>query len=94
MKDKTMKTKRINLKLSLNKTTVASLQNPQMEDVKGGKYNTINYSCDTVCADCSRVGTCTCQTCPGYNSCNTYSCDYTCPGLNTCGGFECPTGTC
>jgi hypothetical protein len=69
-----MKTKKFKKKLSLNKTTIATLGNGQMSEVQGGDTG---YS-ECVCAD-TKPNTCppqTCLTCTCLN-CNT-SAPYVC----------------
>ncbi len=51
-----MKTKKINQKLTLNKRTVASLDDSDLNSVKGGGPTDTCGTCDSVCAtysDCS-----------------------------------------
>ncbi len=65
-----MKAKKFNKKLSLNKKTVANLNNGQMNDVLGGVHKTTTtapfcqFSCvDTCRITCDCTETCTCSEC-------------------------------
>lgn len=51
-----MKTKKLNNKLSLNKTTITNLDEIRMDDVRGGSKRTFGWTCET----------CDPQWCPTY----------------------------
>jgi hypothetical protein len=63
----TMKIKKVNKKLVLNKTTVSNLNNAQLGRVKAGEENTVPLTCES------------CLVCPTEEySC--VSCDFSCVG--------------
>ena len=59
-----MKTKKFSKKLSLNKTTVSTLQNFQLQEIKGGGCNS-GITCEwSYCDDNSLLVTCIAELCP------------------------------
>ena len=58
-----MKTKKLSKKLVLNKKTVASLNNAEIKDIKGGETGlyTCQATCNTACPTCNTE--CSCVTC-------------------------------
>jgi hypothetical protein len=76
-----MKTKKFKQKLSLQKTTVANLNNPEMNNAKGGTGNPPMTTTDHPYCPDTRYPCDTCDNCTGGPSCQTIilSCtpDYT-----------------
>ncbi len=64
-----MKQKKLNKKLSLNKNTIAHLNNTNMAGIKGGETEACTANCPTM----------TCQT-KALGCCDTTTIDYTLPG--------------
>ena len=63
-----MKTKKIKMKLALNKNTIVNLERPSMNDVKGGTDS--DFSCDT----CATLYGITCMVCDSNLSCDENAC--------------------
>jgi len=77
-----MKTKKIKMKLALNKNTIVNLERPNMKDVKGGTDS--DFSCDT----CFTFRGITCVKCNSNVSCiETHCFEFN----SDC--YYCPTGS-
>ncbi len=81
-----MKTKKFNSKLSLNKKTIANLNNHELNYVRGGDTAPSACKCDSEIAICQPTGACT-ATCGETDEWCTNQ--YTCAPRATCEGFTC-----
>jgi hypothetical protein len=85
-----MKTKNFKKRLTLNKKTIANLNNGELAQAKGGGLTPSCPTCETCLTYCS----CTCETCvptgqeptdncTGHKTCDTYICyvSDTCPEI-------------
>lgn len=89
-----MKTKKMNTKLSLNKTTLANLNSIELNNLKGGTFVTILSHCgpcskEYPCTIDETIGTCPVQTqdCPTdeFSACiPCVSREYTCVETDAC----------
>lgn len=77
-----MKTKKFRKKLTINKKTIANLDNTGMYDIKGG----ITTACESHCNGCpTHFPLLTCPWCTKMTDCDQATCDgFTC----TCGGYD------
>ena len=83
-----MKQKKFNKKLSLNKKTIANLNNGEKRHVYGGKETVANKCLDSnYCIVFDSNETCTCDTCTCDATCPA-SCE-TCPSACSLGGACC-----
>lgn len=58
-----MKTKKIDKKLSINKSTVTNLDNVSMDDAKAGKITVTFMTCDySLCGTGATIEPCLCDT--------------------------------
>ena len=85
-----MKPKKFNKRLSLNKKTIADLNNGQLDNVKGGLTQ---EPCPGTIEPCLLTQrTCTCDTCPSgglrYACCETAG-ELTCHPETICGSLPC-----